>query len=370
MKILIIARNSFPKQGPRAFRTAELSEQLAKMGHDVTVYSVKGQYDYSEYERVTGVKMKGIKTIFAVEANDGPGGKKYLLFRRFMSHFFHFKLYFPEIEFYYRVRDALKQEKDVDLLISIAQPHTIHWGVYRALKKNKKSFPKVWIADCGDPLYFNPFDPWPFYIQYIEKKWCREVDAITVPTEGSKDGYFPEFRPKIDVIPQGFDFSKTPISEYKANQIPTFLFAGTIHNGRSPESFMDYLLSLDIDYKFYLYLHTPLDRKYEELSKGKIQYMLGYSRKDIIEASSKMDFLINVKNINTVQTPSKLIDYGISQRPVLEVSNVFCEGNQFQEFIQGDYKSKMVMPDINAYRIENVASKFIDLYQRIINNKK
>lgn len=365
MKILIIARNSFPKQGPRAFRTAELSEQLSKMGHDVTVYSVKGEYDYSEYEKITGVKMKNISTRFATDANDGTG--KVTIFRRFVSHFFHFQLYFPEIEFFYRVIDVIKAEQNVDLLISIAQPHTIHWGVYRAFKKLKIKTPKVWIADCGDPLYFNPFDNWPFYFKCIELKWCRAVDAITVPTENSKDGYFTEFRSKISVIPQGFDFSKTPISDYQKNPVPTFLFAGTIHKGRSPESFMDYLLSLDVDYKFYLFLHAPLNKKYETESQGKIEYKLGYSRKEVIDFSSRMDFLINVRNINNVQTPSKLIDYGIAKRPVLEVSNEFNEQDIFYQFLNGDYRSKMDLPCLEPYKIENVASKFIELYNKILN---
>ena len=31
---------------------------------------------------------------------------------------------------------------------------------------------------------------------------------------------------------------------------------------------------------------------------------------------SKMDFLINLENLNKEQSPSKLIDYAISKRPI------------------------------------------------------
>ena len=50
MKILIISNHAYPAQGPRAFRTTELSEQLVKMGHEVVLYTVQGKYDYTQYE--------------------------------------------------------------------------------------------------------------------------------------------------------------------------------------------------------------------------------------------------------------------------------------------------------------------------------
>ena len=70
MRILIISQNSYPMQGPRAFRTQELSEELVRMGHDVTVYSVHGDVDYAEYTQKTGVKMRDIQTRFPISAND------------------------------------------------------------------------------------------------------------------------------------------------------------------------------------------------------------------------------------------------------------------------------------------------------------
>ena len=122
---------------------------------------------------------------------------------------------------------------------------------------------------------------------------------------------------------------------------------------------MDYLLTLDVDYKFLLYMHSPLDKKYETLSNGKIKYMIGYGRKDIIMACSQADFLINVKNISSVQTPSKLIDYGISKRPILEVSDDFKEKEEFSQFMKGIYDSQLQIKNLDSYKIENVAAGFV-----------
>lgn len=276
--------------------------------------------------------------------------------------FFHQWFLYPEIDFHFKVDSILQEEKDVDLLITIAYPHTIHSGAARSKKKHPEVFPNMWIADCGDPFFLNPFIKVPKYMEKYERSWCEAVDYITVPTEASKEGYFPEYRDKIRVIPQGFDFSKTPIGEYKKNDVPTFVFCGSVYPGkRDVRSFMDYLLTLKEPYKFKLLMHSPLDAKYETESHHQIEYITGKGRKDVILECSKADFLINVINPNAVQTPSKLIDYGISGRPVLNISNDFCEQEAFEEFCSGDYHQKLVLPDLEQYKIENVAKHFMEL---------
>lgn len=74
MKILIISNHAYPVQGPRAFRTTELSEQLVKMGHEVVLYTVHGKYDYTQYEKEVGVKMRDINPKFATSAMMGHIG--------------------------------------------------------------------------------------------------------------------------------------------------------------------------------------------------------------------------------------------------------------------------------------------------------
>ncbi len=183
-----------------------------------------------------------------------------------------------------------------------------------------------------------------------------------MPTEGSKNGYFPEFRDKIRVIPQGFDFSKTPIEEYKKNEVPTFVFTGVLYPGkRDIHSFLDYLLEWKFPYKFKLYLHSPLEERYEIDSNHQIEFIIGKGRPEIITECSKADFLINIKNPSMVQTPSKIIDYGIAKRPVLEISNKFCEYSIFEQFYNGCYDGQLKIDNLDSYRIEKVANQFLSL---------
>lgn len=365
MKILIISRNTFPLQSPRAFRTAELSEQLAKMGHEVILYTVLGKYDYTQYQKETNVQIKDIKPILATANNDGV--TRYTIIDKILYHSLHWLIEYPNIEFLFKLNSIIRKERDVDLLITIAVPHPIHWGATVAKRISRNYFPKCWVSDCGDPFYLNPFDRHPFYMKYLEKWWARSTDYITVPTESSKQGYFPEFHNKIRVIPQAFNFNKTPIAKYEKNPIPTFVFAGTFYPGkRDPYSFIEYLLKLDRDFKFIIYSKNGIRKDVLDLSNGKIECITTAGRKEVIWACSKADFLINITNLSTVQTPSKLIDYGIAKRPVLNISNNFEEEESFNEFLKGDYSHQAVLPDLARYDIEHVAKQFLNLVNDIV----
>lgn len=361
MRILIIARNTFPHQSPRGFRTAELSEALVRQGHEVIVYSIKGKYDYTQYMSETGVQIKGIPTVFDKNTNDGS--KKLNILDRILLRFFSRSLFFPDIELIYRVPKIIAKEKNIDLLITIAFPHTIHWGTAVYKKKHPDSFPSVWISDCGDPYFLNPFIKAPKYFKQYELLSCKLTDYITIPTKDSIDGYFPEFHEKIRIIPQGFDFRKTPIDKYKPNKVVTFAFAGAVYDGkRDPRPFMEYLLHSGLEYKFIMYLRSPLEERFVTESNNQIEYRLNYKRKDIIWECSRADFLINVTNPTAVQTPSKLIDYGITGRPVLDLSTIFDESDKqrFIGFCKGDY-SPAHRINIEDYRIEKIAEAFINL---------
>lgn len=360
MRILIISNHAYPAQGPRAFRATELSEQLVKMGHSVILYTVNGKYDYIQYEKDTGVIRRDIKPHFATLANDGT--KKYNLFDKFMFHYFHRLLEWPQCEFHFLVEKIIKKNPNMDLLITIAYPHTIHSGAARAKKNYPELFPKTWLCDCGDPYMLNPFIKPPKYMKYFEDMWCSMCDYIIVPTSDSYKGYYKQYWNKIKVIPQGFDFSKTPIAEYKKNKIPTFLFVGTVYPGiRDPHLFMDFLLNFNKPYKFIMMMRKPLDEKYIKESKGQIEYVIGKGRTDVVWECSKADFLINITNPSTIQTPSKLIDYGIAGRPILDIENNFSNPSAFLKFYNGDYSGAHKIDSLNNYKIENIARQFIRL---------
>ena len=92
------------------------------------------------------------------------------------------------------------------------------------------------------------------------------------------------------------------------------------------------------------------------------------NRLDLIEIQSQMDFLINLKNDSGNQTPSKMIDYGLSKRPILDVSTAFTENekNNLLAFLHGDYSNQTIIDNLEQYDNKNVAGKFVDLFDILI----
>src|SRR5690625_1962883 len=181
MKIVIISQRCIPALGPRPHRTTELAKEFARSGDDVIVYALLGNYDYTELSNKTGITFKNLgRSRFGIMDNTGYSNRNiiYRIIRRFIGKY----LEFPMIELIPLVKNTLAKEQDIDYLITIAQPHMIHWGTALYIKDNKDRI-NFWVADCGDPYMRNPFHPPPKYFGKLERKWCELCNYITVPVE-------------------------------------------------------------------------------------------------------------------------------------------------------------------------------------------
>ena len=79
----------YPHISARSFRTTELAKGFAKLGHDVTLYTILGKYDYSKIEAeypTLHIKSLG-KTRFGNPDSDGFL-KKNIFQRIFITVFF------------------------------------------------------------------------------------------------------------------------------------------------------------------------------------------------------------------------------------------------------------------------------------------
>ena len=262
-------------------------------------------------------------------------------------------------------KNALKNENGYDVLISIAYPFPVHFGVARALNKNK-SLTKIWIADCGDPFTGGKETRFktPFYYKIIEKNFCKRPDFITIPIKEAKSAYPNLCQHKLKVIPQGFDFNSIyPNYAPEENKIITFAYAGTLSIGaRDPRSFINYIKSLDIDFKFILYTDNKsfLFALKEEL-EGKLELRDYVPREILLKELGKMDFLLNLENNTSIHSPSKLIDYALLQRPILSIKSFDLDKKIIDEFMLGKYKNALKIDNIEDYNITNVTKSFLEL---------
>ena len=367
MKVVIISHNCFPYISPRSNRATELAKEFARQGHETILYALLGSVDYTEFQKDTGIVVKNLGTShFGLQdnSNNRSNNKLYKAFTRVAGRYFDF----PKCELKNMTFNALEAESEMDLLITITHPHTIHWGAAKFVKKHPGAV-KCWIGDCGDPYMLNPHANYPWYFKYVEKYWCRLCDFITIPIEEGRKAYYPEFSDKIKIIPQGFDFVNNHLAEYKKNERPTFAFAGIFYeNLRDPKMFFEYLCSIKKDFKFVIYINdTPYYRnafclnKYQEILGDKLEIHNFIPRSQLLYELSKMDFVLNIRNRSGVQQPSKLIDYALTKRPIIEITSDFNEQYVFDAFLNGDYSHQTIVPNIERYDIRNVVKEMLNL---------
>lgn len=361
--IVIISRTILPSQAPRSLRATELAKELARQGHYVTLFAVLGNYDYSVFEKTYNIKVNNIgKMRFATMNSDGKSNHGF--FTKVLSKLFHFWFEFPDIELMFKIPSILKKGINIDLLITIAIPYPIHWGVALYKWRNKHNFPYTWVADCGDPYMGNQFSNRPFYFKFVEKWFCKKADHISVPTNKVINSYYPEFRSKIKVIPQGFKFEDIEYTKQSnKNSVPTFAYAGIFYkNYRDPSLFLNYLCSLKMKFKFIIYtIDDQLIRPYHIKLKNKIEVRSPIERKQLLSELTKMDFLLNIENINNWGSPSKLIDYALTKKPILSIPTNSLPIEVINEFLEGNYRNQFIVENIEQYNIKNVVNCFIKL---------
>jgi hypothetical protein len=362
-RILIVSASFFPESSPRANRATELAREFSRQGHDVVVLTEFKDADYNKIAADFNITLKNIGKRRWKSPDFGKSKLGYFLSRA-IYRLGSLSIEYPQVELVFKIKKTLKKEKDYDLLISSAVPYPVHWGVAASRKQSHK-IAKAWIADCGDPYMGCETDSFKklFYFKYIEKWFMRKADYISIPVESARSGYYDEFQDKIKVIPQGFKFDFIEGSEKPVkNQVLTFAYAGAfIPNIRDPRPFLDYLSKLDHDFKFIIYTNTAeLIASYVLKLNERLEIRDYIPRQDLLKVLSRMDFLVNFDNNTGVQVPSKLIDYALVGKPILNIKATI-DPVLINAFFKGDYSGNFNVKDIQKYKIENVVKQFLNL---------
>lgn len=365
-KILIVSKSFHPENSPRSFRTTELVKEFCRQGHDVTLYTLKDDEHQQPLVKEFGFTLKDLGKLkfknFSV-TNNNPVT---FFIKRVMIRLTLMFLEYPDIELMFKVKKALKNESGYDLLVSVAVPHPVHWGVAWARKKNNP-VAKTWVADCGDAymgvVKHDSFGK-AFYFKYLEKWFCRKADFIAIPNINMQVNYYPEFRNKIVEISQGFRFEDVQVKNPAIkNGVPTFAFAGVfIRTTRNPGPLLDYIISTGKDFKFIAFTRTPdILQPYKEKLGDKVETRDYLPRETLIKELSKIDFLVNIGFDPAQQAPSKLIDYYLSGRPILSLNTNEPDIKVVDEFLAANYTNGFSYPNMDRFRIENVTKQFLAL---------
>jgi len=365
-KILVVSKSFYPENSPRSFRTTELVKEFCRQGHDVTLYTLKDDRYHLPIQKEFGVTIKDLGKLRFKNFTLTNNNRITFFIKRVMIRLTLMFLEYPDIELMFKVKKALKKESGYDLLVSVAVPHPVHWGVAWARTK-RHPIAKTWVADCGDAymgvVKHDSFGKL-FYFKYLEKWFCRKADHIAIPNINMQVNYYPEFRGKILEIAQGFKFDEVQVKqEAVKNPVPTFAFAGVfMRTTRNPSLLLDYLISTGKDFKFIAFTRTAdILLPYKEILKEKLEIRDYIPRNELIAELAKMDFLVNIGFDPAQQAPSKLIDYYLSGRPILSFKTNEVDKLITNEFLEGNYTNGFQYENMDKFRIENVTKSFLQL---------
>lgn len=381
-QILIVSNSFYPEISPRAFRTVELAKELARRGEHVTVLLPNRELYHKNplpLHDISNTQTNNIKIIYGNSnlQREGEGNvKKNSKLRKFLPVWIQ-----KMILYLYPHELFIKYDKGIydtlcnvtgpyDAVISISYPAAIHRAVAKAAKRNPVLKKCIKIAEFSDPPFKGDFvkDVFPGYYCYM-KHWGRIFDYFVTPVEKALECYTPYIgKERVKVIPQGFDMNSLKRVEYHPNPVPTFAYAGRFYtNIRDPRFFFDFLKSLDSPFHFDLYLNhiepyfNEMIKDAQHNVKGEIVLHDAMPREELLPTLSLADFLVNFENTTSNATPSKLIDYAMTGRPIFSFNEKNFNKQLFLNALKGDYSGQVTGINLEDYDIRNVTNKFMEL---------
>jgi len=241
-------------------------------------------------------------------------------------------------------------------------------AISKYINKNGKEF--VTIADSGDPFYYSKQSrkaPW-FY--YVEKNAYKAYDFLTIPTENAIPLYSPLIdEKKIKIIPQGFRMDNLNLYKGRFDGPVRMAYAGVFYwDIRNPEFLFKQLNITNIEFELYLFMRNRdalVDELLEKYPNVKSHVRVkSLPHDELIYELSRMHFLINIENVSNTQMPSKLIDYGMTGRPVLSCNSSNFSTEKFNAFLNGNYTGAYQI-DVQKYNISHIASQFEELIKKV-----
>ncbi len=401
--LLVITHSYKPLLNPRAFRWTAILEEWATDGTRIDVIT-SWQPGQAREEIINNVHVfrvndsiiEKVRTKFnnsdrKTTATKNKATHKESTVKKIVKstlknlHDFTWKnLYWPDYATLWKktaIKNAeyLIEHESYDTIISISDPFTSHLVGYAL--KNK--YPNLkWMVDIGDPFCFRHDTPTNNHALYykknykIEKEIFAKTDCISVTTETTKQKYaelFPESSDKINVIPPLMAPS-TQVSKILDNHTNSIklIFVGTLYKAiRNPHYLLHLfskLLHSNISDKLELHFYGGINDCQSEFTSyrsmvNKNLFLHGLvPREEVLQAMDNATVLINIGNDNMYQLPSKIVEYVLTGKPIINIAKLSNDSST--EFLQS-YPSTLILFDNQENNVEHEFSKCISFLNNL-----
>jgi len=351
-KVLIISFQYWPALNARAFRWTALAEAWARAGREVHVVCARVP-DRPVLETLNGVRVHRVGSAWieglrgaAKPVSGGTTAKPNAVRRIFtaVARSLWHGIYWPDTSctWYFAARNKARKllaSIGPDAVVSVSPAFTAV-AVGRSLaRRSQRKF--RWLIDLGDPFSFaeeappNNFRLYRHLNVRFERGCFAAADSVSVTTTETRERYaalFPESAQKIAVIPPlvAMPETVTAVAHGASSGRRRLVFLGRLYPRiRRP----DFLLAL-----FAALGEAPEGKRYELHFYGETwecgpsfapyQYMVGKTlflhglvqRERAASAMYSADVLVNIGNDTRYQLPSKIVEYAMTGRPILNLA--------------------------------------------------
>lgn len=344
MRYLIINYYWEPMIDAHAYRWPQLAKELASQGHSVDVITSK-IISMDNFDTEFGVSIKRVGVIASknkleqVEVTESIAKEQNIFknknkLKEVLIKVYK-KFYWPDPLWHWLpslVMELYKRRNTkYDFVISYYPCFAAHLGalIYKKFCRVSKF---KWIADYGDP--FSVSTEWPpnnYHVYRHLNKWIERLvyfqcDKFAVMNSETKRRYEEEFgkTASIVLVPH-LAPRMEPVKIFRRKDTVVLRYIGSFHR-----EVRDHLLLFELakilarsnNTRYQIEIFGPTEYWSDIVVPNNIKILGKVARAEALSLLSSADVLINVSNTTKLMTPSKIIEYISTRRPIINVGGL------------------------------------------------
>lgn len=336
MRILVITPYYYPHNNPRSNRWSQIVQNW-QIDHEVEVLTSQDFKNIDKNEN--HILRHGYSTPDKRYSRNITEGRSFPG-RNLLKSIFKSFMWPDESASWVRSVKRLCQQKvqlfHPDVIVTVSWPFSSHLlGLHL-----KSKFDFLWLADIGDPFDFQNTLPrnnetlFKSLNTSTETQVMRMTDLVVVTNEHLRMSYKDKFN--IDHV---HCIGPMTISDHTENQSHSINsdkidlgYFGSLYAGvREPDMLIrlaNAIASIKDERRYQLHIYGSIKPEIQKHIHGKlitpdiVEFHPKVERRKAIELMKKMDALISIGNDNIYQTPSKIVDYAICEKPIIHLCQV------------------------------------------------